>query len=913
MLLILSNNIFSAENSKTIFSSKFLLEKKGIVDPSGITNSKLFDFSNSNFNQISKFNEIKIKNFPVSTTKNTDISFTKTRNIFDQNTKFLTESKSGEIVVSAPTCEIFKGVADNNPNIKLTLIYVNESFFCSIDNSNEKFIICSNDNKNDELILVNEKEFFKNQNFNFECKNENIKPVIDKKIEDRIQSNNLLELEVAVETDTEFFKAAGSTLQKAQAYAIALFVMVNSIYEKELNITLYIPWLKCWTDSPADPYSSKGDPFALRDKAGPYWKANHTDVQRDIFHVLTSISYGGGGYGYLNALCGNKDYGFASSSIQGQHNYPTFTFNYDVYIVAHELGHNLNGQHTHSCYWGYPLDTCLVDDGKAVGCLSASEQPKPNPGSIMSYCGGTNSSAGLGYQVNMTFLPQNQFLMRSTAEAATCVTEPVSPKVVILSPNGNESFEAKTPIEIKFNSARIDNLNLNYSIDNGKSWKIIAENIKATDGKFSWIAPDICTNNCKIIISSTSDSKVADTTILPISIYQNKPTDLMGKYYFDSEIINEICGGLADPLLNYTGITKTTDRFGLKDSALAFDGTGYLMIPAADLTKSSLSVSLWVNASDLSDKKFFIGTNYGPALNVFEIYYWGLIGCTYYLNSGFWQVWGSGANINTWYHIVFSYDGNTADVYINGSLVKSEKKSAKLIPFKTPIYIGSRKGSEPFKGKIDDIRIYTKALTALEVQEIYTDKRAPQSPTLLLPKDNYSSNYWKIDFSWKYEDNPYSYNLQIAKDNSFSKSSMIFDSTLTDTSYNYVEHLNVGDYYWRIKAINAFGASQWTTRSFHISPLDVEDNIQNKYLILFQSEPNPATNKVHIRYDLNESANCEMLIFNNQNEIMNFKLGNLDSGTHSIDIDFSKFPSGIYFYSLKTNFGTSTKKLEIIK
>ena len=84
---------------------------------------------------------------------------------------------------------------------------------------------------------------FKNQNFNFECKNENIKPVIDKKIEDRIQSNNLLELEVAVETDTEFFKAAGSTLQKAQAYAIALFVMVNSIYEKELNITLYIPWL----------------------------------------------------------------------------------------------------------------------------------------------------------------------------------------------------------------------------------------------------------------------------------------------------------------------------------------------------------------------------------------------------------------------------------------------------------------------------------------------------------------------------------------------------------------------------------------------------------------------------------------------------------------------------------------------
>ena len=71
-------------------------------------------------------------------------------------------------------------------------------------------------------------------------------------------------------------------------------------------------------DSPADPYNSQGNGVTLADSVKAYWKANYQNVKRDLAYVMTSfISYGGGGYGYYNALCGgNGDYSYSASSVQ---------------------------------------------------------------------------------------------------------------------------------------------------------------------------------------------------------------------------------------------------------------------------------------------------------------------------------------------------------------------------------------------------------------------------------------------------------------------------------------------------------------------------------------------------------------------------------------------------------------------
>jgi|GEM_PF-3668654 len=241
----------------------------------------------------------------------------------------------------------------------------------------------------------------------------------------------LLLVDIAVETDSAFFVATGRDLQKAQEYTIALYSAVNALYEDETHIVFRLSWLRTWTDTTPDPYSAAGDPFVLRDRVKAAYSSAYAGVPRDLLQVLTAISYGGGGYGYYNALCGGAGTSsFSAVSVQGWNKLPAQGFTYDVYITAHELGHNFNAEHSHSCYWGAPLDTCEVDEAIEGGCFQTGITPRTNPGSIMSYCGGRNYSAGLGYTVEMTFLPIVAAVIRQTAENVSCLQELNAPVLI---------------------------------------------------------------------------------------------------------------------------------------------------------------------------------------------------------------------------------------------------------------------------------------------------------------------------------------------------------------------------------------------------------------------------------------------------------------------------------------------------
>lgn len=79
--------------------------------------------------------------------------------------------------------------------------------------------------------------------------------------------------------------------------------------------------------------------------------------------------------------------------------------------------------------------------------------------------------------------------------------------------------------------------------------------------------------------------------------------------------------------------------------------------------------------------------------------------------------------INTWNHIVGTYDGTTQKLYINGQLVKSQNIVGTINNPSTPIpRIGNQTvdGSTRYGGSIiDDLKIYNRALTATEIAEDY--------------------------------------------------------------------------------------------------------------------------------------------------------------------------------------------------
>jgi len=535
----------------------------------------------------------------------------------------------------------------------------------------------------------------------------------------------LLEAELALETDTDFFKACGSDIKKAQAYAISLINMVSLLYIREVNIAIKLTWLKTWTDSPADPYQVNGDAYALPPKVLEYWRNNYKSVPRDLAHVTTSIGYGGGGFGYLNGLCGAAgDYSFAVSSVQGNHTYPTINFTYDVYIMAHEMGHNFNASHTHSCDFGYPLDTCMVADAYAGKCLDTTIKARPNPGSIMSYCGSANYNAGLGYWVRMIFLEESKQQIRKAAENAPCIMEPAKPVLILNYPMGNEVFKSNDTTTIKWSASGISSINLYYSDDSGESWNEIAKSVNASLNGYLWNIPDICSEQVLIRISDVIADSIMDVNKFAFSVKFDDPTGLVAYYPFSGNTRDMQSCHLNN--MRQNGIVNfTEDRSGNPNAATGFDGKSYLYTPKFPFAFDELTFSFWFNAEDMNEKRTIIGSNYAEGW-VAETFLWGQFGAAYYVDGQGIpkQVWGGYPEMKKWNHGAFTWDGTTAILYLNGKVVGQESDGKhtlnKFSP--TPLYIGSRKDVEFYKGLIDDVYVYKRALSATEIVNLYNQK-----------------------------------------------------------------------------------------------------------------------------------------------------------------------------------------------
>ena len=77
--------------------------------------------------------------------------------------------------------------------------------------------------------------------------------------------------------------------------------------------------------------------------------------------------------------------------------------------------------------------------------------------------------------------------------------------------------------------------------------------------------------------------------------------------------------------------------------------------------------------------------------------------------------------LNTWNYIVFTYDGATEELYLNGVLDSATAAPAgTLCQAAVPVKIGMETSAFlPFSGTLDDIQIYSQALTAAQVFALF--------------------------------------------------------------------------------------------------------------------------------------------------------------------------------------------------
>lgn len=187
---------------------------------------------------------------------------------------------------------------------------------------------------------------------------------------------------------------------------------------------------------------------------------------------------------------------------------------------------------------------------------------------------------------------------------------------------------------------------------------------------------------------------------------------------------------------NYNGITNnvtpTVDRFGNVNSAYNFSGSGsYVDLPFVHFLLNEYSYSVWCRPTNLPaiDNFFSIIAIGGvdadqPMLlgNKPNINYVGFGGGSYdtlLQPHSYFQ--GFLPMVNQWYHLVMTRENDSLHFYVNDTLVgvvSVGDTTAGYHGSTLVAYIGAREtpGSQYFKGDIDDVRIYSRALSLTEIQ-----------------------------------------------------------------------------------------------------------------------------------------------------------------------------------------------------
>ncbi|MBC7862405.1 MAG: T9SS type A sorting domain-containing protein [Bacteroidia bacterium] len=112
---------------------------------------------------------------------------------------------------------------------------------------------------------------------------------------------------------------------------------------------------------------------------------------------------------------------------------------------------------------------------------------------------------------------------------------------------------------------------------------------------------------------------------------------------------------------------------------------------------------------------------------------------------------------NNWYFIACTYDGSVAKIYINGTVVSSLGMTANLVANTNPIRIAySQSGTVNLNGKMEDLKFYTRSLSATEITQLFEAPHfsaQPQNVSLCTSVVHLSANAYSggsaSTFKWK--------------------------------------------------------------------------------------------------------------------------------------------------------------------
>jgi hypothetical protein len=185
-----------------------------------------------------------------------------------------------------------------------------------------------------------------------------------------------------------------------------------------------------------------------------------------------------------------------------------------------------------------------------------------------------------------------------------------------------------------------------------------------------------------------------------------------------------------------SGATLTTGRKGDANGAYSFDGSNDFISVADDPTldlSSALSISVWIYPEGgLVDGDSIVEKRETDGWGRYAV--WTRVtvapGVQFGGNDGIGPqtdprvISSATIGLDDWYHIVGTFDGSKLRIYVDGVPAGEADQTESFTQSDQPLYIGADPlppDNKFFQGRIDDLRLYNRALDQSEIDLLFNE------------------------------------------------------------------------------------------------------------------------------------------------------------------------------------------------
>lgn len=176
------------------------------------------------------------------------------------------------------------------------------------------------------------------------------------------------------------------------------------------------------------------------------------------------------------------------------------------------------------------------------------------------------------------------------------------------------------------------------------------------------------------------------------------------------------------------GATLVQDRFGVAQNAFSFDGDDWITIedsPTLTLGSGPFTLAAWINLSSYGDEGgYYLLSHSEGAGNATKWFFWlandGIRFVSHPAPGGI-PLGAATFNLNQWYHVAIRRSGLELRAYVDGELIGINGLFVS-VPDPGGIFQIGTESDRPngvYKGVMDDVRFYKRALSRRQIQTLY--------------------------------------------------------------------------------------------------------------------------------------------------------------------------------------------------